>query len=190
MAKVSADKLREVQNGHDGTWVAHPGLVALAQAIFDEHMPAQNQLDQLRRDVEVGQADLLAIPPGSRSEEGLRHNIRVGVQYLEAWLRGQGCVPLYNLMEDAATAEISRAQVWQWIHHRAPLHDGSIVSRDRLQAVLAEELHRIGREVGPDRYAHGRFADAAQLFSRLVSSAQFEEFLTVPAYRMLDPQTP
>ncbi|HVG59391.1 MAG TPA: malate synthase A, partial [Hyalangium sp.] len=128
LAQVRADKLREVKNGHDGTWVAHPGLVPVARSVFDAHMKGPNQLDNLRTDVKVGEAELLAVPRGTRTEEGLRHNIRVGVQYMAAWLDGLGCVPLYNLMEDAATAEISRAQVWQWIHHGATLEDGRHVT--------------------------------------------------------------
>src|SRR5258706_12696070 len=119
LEKVRADKLREVKAGHDGTWVAHPGLVPIAKEIFDAHMPGHNQLDVKREDVTVTRDDLLSIPEGARTDSGLRHNIRVGIQYIEAWLRGNGCVPLYNLMEDAATAEISRAQVWQWLHHKA-----------------------------------------------------------------------
>jgi malate synthase len=123
--KVRADKLREVKDGHDGTWVAHPGLVAVAREVFDAHMPTPNQLHVKRDDVRVTAEDLLRVPQGTRTEAGLRHNIRVGVQYLESWLRGAGCVPLYDLMEDAATAEISRTQVWQWTRHRATLDDAS-----------------------------------------------------------------
>ena len=135
-ANVRKDKLREVTSGHDGTWVAHPGLVAIAKDIFDQHMKGPHQLENLRSDVKVTEADLLQAPQGERTEAGLRHNIRVGIQYLAAWLNGQGCVPLYDVMEDAATAEISRAQVWQWIYHGAPLADGSVVTRARFEQVL------------------------------------------------------
>jgi malate synthase len=185
MAKVRADKLREVTDGHDGTWVAHPGLVPIAKAIFDEHMKVPNQIDRLRDDVAIGRHDLLRVHEGTRTEHGLRHNIRVGVQYIEAWLRGVGCVPLYNLMEDAATAEISRAQVWQWIAHHAPLADGSIVDAARFKACLADELGVIEREVGHDRFTKGRFPEAAELFERMSLSTTFAEFLTVPAYEQL-----
>ncbi len=185
MAKVRADKLREVTDGHDGTWVAHPGLVPIALSIFDEHMPAANQIGRLREDVGIGRHDLLRIHEGTRTEQGLRHNIRIGVQYIEAWLRGIGCVPLYDLMEDAATAEISRAQVWQWITHRAPLIDGSIVDVERFKAALADELGVIEGEVGPARFTKGRFPEAAELFERMSLSPTFAEFLTVPAYEQL-----
>ena len=180
--KVRADKLREVKNGHDGTWVAHPALVAVALSVFDEHMPAKNQLEKKREDVSVSATDLLGIPEGTRTEEGLRHNVRVGVQYVEAWLRGQGCVPLYNLMEDAATAEISRAQVWQEIRHEAKLDDGSIVTKARLATILDEELARIRGEVGDARFDGGKFPEARALFERLSTEPTFEEFLTLSAY--------
>jgi malate synthase len=178
LAKVREDKLREVTDGHDGTWVAHPGLVPIAKGIFDEKMPGKNQLDRLREDVKVTREDLLRVPEGTRTEEGLRHNVRVGIQYLEAWLRGMGCVPLYNLMEDAATAEISRAQVWQWIHH-------GHLPRERFTAVVGEETERIRRDLGAARFEKGRFADARALFERLSTTETFEEFLTLPAYEQL-----
>jgi malate synthase len=188
LAKVRADKLREVKNGHDGTWVAHPGLVSLARAVFDAHMKGPNQLDNLREDVKVGQAELLAVPPGTRTEEGLRHNILVGVQYMAAWLEGLGCVPLYNLMEDAATAEISRAQVWQWIHQGATLEDGRRVTVELFRQVLAEELAQLKKEGAPERFGAERFAQACQLFEHLSTSPTFEDFLTLPAYEALNPQ--
>jgi len=180
--KVRADKLREVKNGHDGTWVAHPALVAVALSVFDEHMPGKNQLEKKREDVSVSASDLLGIPEGTRTEDGLRHNVRVGVQYVEAWLRGQGCVPLYNLMEDAATAEISRAQVWQEIRHEAKLDDGSTVTKARLATILDEELVRIRAEVGDERFAGGKFGEARALFEKLSTEPVFEEFLTLSAY--------
>jgi malate synthase len=182
--KVRADKLREVKAGHDGTWVAHPGLVAVARDIFDAHMHGPNQLGVLREDVHVGQADLLLVPEGTRTDAGLRHNVRVGVQYIEAWLRGNGCVPLYNLMEDAATAEISRAQVWQWLHHKATV-DGTPFDKDRFARVVEEEMQRIRGEVGDARFNGGRFPEARDLFVRLSTAAKFEDFLTLPAYDLL-----
>jgi malate synthase len=189
LAQVREDKLREVKNGHDGTWVAHPGLVPVARAIFDEHMKGPHQLDNLRTDVKVGEAELLKVPRGTRTEEGLRHNIRVGVQYMAAWLDGLGCVPLYNLMEDAATAEISRAQVWQWIHHGATLEDGRQVTPELFRQEFAEEMARLEQEGAPQRYGVEQFARARQLFERLSTTPTFEEFLTLPAYEALNPQS-
>ena len=186
MAKVRADKLREVTNGHDGTWVAHPGLVGIAREIFDAHMPGKNQLAKKRDDVKATREELLRPHEGTRTEAGLRHNIRVGVQYLEAWLRGNGCVPLYNLMEDAATAEISRAQVWQWLHHKAKL-DGAAheLTAPRFLTIVGEEMEKVRAEVGDARFLKGRFAEARALFERLSTSERFEEFLTIPAYEAL-----
>jgi malate synthase len=185
LSKVVADKRREVNDGHDGTWVAHPGLVPVAAGVFDAAMRGPNQLDRLREDVAVDESDLLALPGGTRTEAGLRWNLRVGVQYLEAWLRGVGCVPLYNLMEDAATAEISRTQIWQWLRHGAALDDGRIVDEALVRELLASEMHAVRAEVGPARFEDGRFADAIALFERLIFSTTFEEFLTVPAYELL-----
>ena len=185
MEKVRADKRREARDGHDGTWVAHPDLVPLAKAIFDQAMPEKNQVSRQRPDVVANAAALLAVPEGTRTEAGLRHNIRVGIQYIEAWLRGLGCVPLYNLMEDAATAEISRAQVWQWLHHGATLEGGTRVSSGLVTRATDEELRVIEREVGPERFRAGRFTEARTLFQRLCLSPRFEEFLTLPAYERL-----
>ena len=185
LAKVRADKLREVKDGHDGTWVAHPGLVPIAKGIFDEHVKGENQLDVKREDVHVTAADLVIVPSGTRTEAGLRHNIRVGVQYLEAWLRGLGCVPLYHLMEDAATAEISRAQVWQWIHHRATLEGGPVVTAELFKKVLAEEMAALRTELGEPRFTSGRFDEAVSLFEQLSTADAFEDFLTLPAYEAL-----
>jgi len=172
MDKVRADKLREVREGHDGTWVAHPALVAIARQVFDEGMPAPNQLQRLREDVTANAAALLEPPSGTRTEAGLRHNIRVGIQYLEAWLGGQGAVPIYNLMEDAATAEISRTQIWQWIKHGAALDDGRIVTRAMVQQWIAEE-------------STGRLPAARSLFEAVSTSEQLVDFLTLPAYDIL-----
>ncbi len=185
LAKVRADKLREVKAGHDGTWVAHPGLVPIAKDIFDTNMPGQNQLGVKREDVHVTREDLLRIPEGTRTDAGLRHNVRVGVQYLEAWLRGNGCVPLYNLMEDAATAEISRAQVWQWLHHHATV-DGKPLTREHFDLVVTEEMQRVRGEVGDARFEGGRFPMARDLFVRLSTAPTFEDFLTIPAYDLLE----
>jgi malate synthase A len=186
LEKVRADKIREVTDGHDGTWVAHPGLVPIAREIFDAHMKGPNQLDRRRDDVHVTAADLLRPVDGTRTEAGLRHNVRVSVQYLEAWLRGQGCVPLYGLMEDAATAEISRALAWQWIHHGVPLDDARALTVERFRGVVAEEMDRIRLEVGEARFGGGRFREARTLFERLATATEFVEFLTLPAYELLE----
>ena len=184
LEKVRADKLREVRAGHDGTWVAHPALVPVARDIFDAHMPGPNQLGLAPAPVAVTRDDLLRVPEGSRTDAGLRHNVRVGIQYIEAWLRGNGCVPLYHLMEDAATAEISRAQVWQWLHHRATV-DGAPLDKDHFASAVEEEMQRIRREVGDARFQGGRFPEARDLFVRLSTSPKFEDFLTLPAYDLL-----
>ena len=181
LAKVRADKRREANDGHDGTWVAHPALVAIAREEF-AIVKGDNQLDVLREDVEITAADLLAVPEGKITDGGLRENLRVGVQYLEAWLRGNGCVPLYNLMEDAATAEISRTQVWQWIHHGAKLDDGRTVDRTLVESVFAEELDRIRVELGADRFDAGCFDVARDLFNEMMFAEELPEFLTSRAY--------
>jgi malate synthase A len=185
LAKVVADKRREVADGHDGTWVAHPGLVPVARDVFDAAMPGPNQLSRLRDDVAVGASDLLELPRGTRTEQGLRWNLRVGIQYLESWLRGTGCVPLYNLMEDAATAEISRTQIWHWLHHNAALDDGRPVDAVLVRELLASEMASVRTEIGTARFDGGRFTDAVAVFERLIFSPTFEEFLTVPAYELL-----
>ena len=185
LEKVRADKSLEAKDGHDGTWVAHPGLVPLAREVFDAVLRGPNQIDEKRRAVVVMAEDLLRPPQGTRTEDGLRHNIRVGVQYLEAWLRGTGCVPLYNLMEDAATAEISRTQVWQWMHHGARLSDGTPVSTSSFRKVMEEEMERVRAEVGPERFGAGRFQEASDLFASLSTSDTCPDFLTLPAYDLL-----
>jgi malate synthase len=186
IAKVRADKLREVRAGHDGTWVAHPGLVPVAKEIFDEHMKTPNQITVARHDVSVGAAELLKVPSGEITEKGLRTNINVGVLYLESWLRGMGCVPLYNLMEDAATAEISRAQVWQWIRHGAHLADGRKVTRELVHVIMVEELARIRESIGETAYGEGRYETAAKLFAGMMTSEDFAEFMPSLAYELLD----
>ena len=187
IAKVRADKEREAGDGHDGTWVAHPGLVALAKEVFDGALgDAPNQIAKQRDDVKVSAGDLIAVPEGTRTDAGLRLNIRVGIQYLEAWLRGQGCVPLYHLMEDAATAEISRTQLWQWIRHGASTEDGQPVTVGRVERVTAEEMAVIAEEVGDDRYQNGKFNEARDLFLKVATDTDhFTDFLTLPAYEHL-----
>jgi malate synthase len=183
--KVRADKLREVREGHDGTWVAHPALVDLAKRVFDEGMPAANQLDRLRDDVRVTAAELVEPPAGTRTEAGLRLNIRVGIRYLEAWLGGQGAVPIYNLMEDAATAEISRTQIWQWLHHAAALEDGRVVTHALVEQLTGEEFDRVREEVGAARFDGGHFDEARALFTQVATSGELQDFLTIPAYDTL-----
>jgi len=185
LAAVREDKLREVRGGHDGTWVAHPDLVPTAKDVFDEYMPQPNQLDKMRDDVRIGQAELLEVHEGTRTEEGLRTNIRVGVQYIEAWLRGNGAVPLYNLMEDAATAEISRTQVWQWIKYNAKLSDGTTVTKELVERMLDDEMAKLRSALGGDVYDSGRFPEAIALFRDLATADQLEAFLTLPAYKLI-----
>ena len=185
-AKVRADKEREAGDGHDGTWVAHPGMVGIARAAFDAAMPSPNQVARKREDVHVAAADLLATPEGERSEAGLRTNISVGIQYIASWLSGQGAAPIYNLMEDAATAEISRAQVWQWLRHGARLSDGRIVTRELFDNVLAEETARIEATFGAERFQALRVPEAARLFEQVATQEPFIEFLTLPGYELLE----
>ncbi|PXW56572.1 malate synthase A [Chelatococcus asaccharovorans] len=184
-AKVRADKEREAGNGHDGTWVAHPDLVPVAMEVFDRLMPGPNQLDKLREDVTITRDNMLEVHEGVRTEAGLRENIRVGVQYIEAWLRGRGAVPLYNLMEDAATAEISRAQIWQWLFHGAKLDDGRAVTPELFKAALDDEMAALRKTLGPDVYDKGRFPEAIKLFADMSLAKDFEEFLTLPAYKLI-----
>jgi len=186
LEKVRQDKLREVKAGHDGTWVAHPGLVPVAKEIFDRYMPQPNQISVKREDVKISQPDLLKVPAGEITEQGLRLNVDVGIQYLESWLRGNGCVPIYNLMEDAATAEISRAQVWQWLRHGARLSDGRSVTRQLVTQTIAGELAGQKERLGAARFESGKFALAAQLFDQLVTGSDFPEFMTLAAYNHID----
>jgi len=183
--KVRQDKLREVKAGHDGTWVAHPGLVPIAKEIFDEHMKTPNQLHVMREDVTVTAADLLKVPEGQITEQGLRMNVDVGIQYLESWLRGSGCVPIYNLMEDAATAEISRTQVWQWMHHGAQLSNGQKITAPMIRATIKTVIEQIRTNVGDVRYNQSKFPQAAQLFEQMMINPECKEFLTLEAYRYL-----
>jgi len=186
LEKVRQDKLREVRAGHDGTWVAHPGLVPVALEIFNEHMKGPNQLNVLREEVRISAKDLLAVPVGEITEKGLRTNVNVGILYLEAWLRGAGCVPLYNLMEDAATAEISRSQVWQWVHHKAKMTDSRLVTPELVKTVIKEELESMRQSAGKERYDSGKFKLASEIFEKMSLASEFEEFLTLAAYEYLD----
>jgi malate synthase len=179
-AKVKADKEREAGDGHDGTWVAHPDLVPVAMEVFDRLMPTANQLHRLREDVDVGQAEMLRVHEGDRTEEGARENIRVGVRYTQAWMEGRGAVPLYNLMEDAATAEISRTQLWQWVRLGAKLNDGRTLDAVLFQALFDEEMAGLR-----EQFASPRLEDAGRLFQRMVLDADLVEFLTLPAYEVL-----
>jgi malate synthase len=178
LARVRADKLREVKAGHDGTWVAHPALVPIALEVFNEHMPTPNQLSRLREDVRVGRMDLIAPTPGEITEEGVRMNVDIGMQYLEAWLNGNGCVPIYNLMEDAATAEISRTQIWQWIRHGVKTTSGVPVTSDYVQGVIDRDLK--------DRPGTAKKPLAAKLFAEMMVGEECPDFLTLKAYQHID----
>jgi len=186
LEKVAADKQREAGDGHDGTWVAHPALVLVARDAFAAGMTGDDQRHVRREDVHVTAQDLLGIPTGPRTEDGLRLNIRVGIRYLAAWLGGAGAVPLYNLMEDVATAEISRAQLWQWLRHGARLDDGREVCPRLVAAMIEDEVTAIRRDVGEDAFQTGHFDDACEIFSSLTLDYDLREFLTVVAYDRLD----
>jgi malate synthase len=183
--KVYADKVQEAKNGHDGTWVAHPGLIETALRAFDAYMPGPNQLDKQLDDFTVTPEDLLAPSEGTITEAGVMQNLKVGIQYMEAWLGGNGCVPLYNLMEDAATAEISRTQLWQWRKHHAALDDGRVVDDGLLTDALVRAQAEIRAEVGDERFEGGHFQQATELFERLIRADKFTAFLTLPAYEMI-----
>jgi malate synthase len=184
-AKVTADKLREVKNGHDGTWVAHPGLVPVAMAVFNEHMPEPNQLDK-QFNYKIKASDLLKRPEGDITEAGLRNNINVGIGYVESWIKGNGCVPLHNLMEDAATAEISRTQVWQWLKYSATLADGRTLTRELVLQIVDEELAAYKAQLGDEKFYQGRFAEAAGIVARMSTATQCADFLTLASYDYLD----
>jgi malate synthase len=183
IAQVRADKEREAGDGHDGTWVAHPGLVLVAMEIFDRLMPQPNQIAKQLPDYHATAADLLQVPEGTITEAGLKQNVAVGLGYLEAWMRGIGCVPLFNLMEDAATAEISRAQLWQWVHNQAKLSDGRTVDASLVESTIANELSQQNAKVDDVRYL--AYEKAANLMRDLVLAPQFTEFLTLPAYERI-----
>jgi malate synthase len=188
LAKVLADKTLEASNGHDGTWVAHPGLADIAMDVFDKHIPqgAPNQLDVSRADdAPITAADLLEVPEGERTEGGMRTNIRVSIQYIEAWISGNGCVPVYGLMEDAATVEISRSSIWQWIRNGKDLSNGKKVTKELFRDMLDEELQVIRSEVGEDRFDNGRYREAAEMMDQLTTDDELKAFLTLPAYETL-----
>ncbi len=188
LEKVRQDKTLEAKNGHDGTWIAHPGLADTVMEIFDNALGERiNQLDVSReKDAPIGAAELLAPCPGERTEAGMRANIRVAVQYIEAWISGNGCVPIYGLMEDAATAEISRTSIWQWIHHGKTLSDGQVVTKALFQRMLAEEMLVIQEELGEARFSGGRFEEAARLMDQITTQDKLIDFLTLPGYSLLD----
>ncbi|HEY7091479.1 MAG TPA: malate synthase A [Tepidisphaeraceae bacterium] len=186
LGKVRDDKRREATDGHDGTWVAHPGLVPVAREQFDAVLKEDNQIARLREDVQVTAQQLLAVSPERQiSEQGIRTNINVGIQYLESWLRGQGCVPINNLMEDAATVEISRTQLWQWVHHGSRMADGRVVALELVDQLLAEEMKSLRNELGAARFDAGKFAEAKDLFVRMTRSRECPEFLTSIAYELI-----
>jgi malate synthase len=186
-AKVRADKEREARDGHDGTWVAHPGLVPVAMEVFNREMPTPNQIHTPKQQkITINAQDLLEVPGGTITEEGVRTNINVGIQYVASWLSGRGAAPIYNLMEDAATAEISRAQLWQWVRHpKGILNDGRKVTFEMYEELKAEELEKIKLEIGTAAFENGRFDEAVSLFDGLIMNEDFAEFLTLPGYELL-----
>lgn len=187
LRKVREDKLREAGDGHDGTWVAHPGLVDIALEAFNKAMPESNQIQRLREDVTITAHDLLKRPEGVITENGLRTNVSVAIHYLASWLSGNGCVPINHLMEDAATAEISRAQVWQWIHHpEGTFDDGRVIDSDLFKTILSQELDQIRKTIPPVQFDAGNYEKAARLFEEIVMHDTLEEFLTLRAYEYLD----
>lgn len=188
LQKVQADKELEASNGHDGTWVAHPGLADTVMAVFDKALGSrQNQLDVMReQDAAITANELLEPCPGERTENGMRANIRVALQYIEAWICGNGCVPIYGLMEDAATAEISRTSIWQWIRHQKTLSDGQKVTKELFNRLLEEEFNVVKQELGEARFNSGRFAEAAKLMQRITTQDELIDFLTLPGYELLD----
>ena len=184
LAKVRADKEREAGDGHDGTWVAHPGLVEIAREEFDKYMPTPNQIFRKLDDLHVSAADLLAVPEGTITMAGLRLNVDVGIQYMAAWLSGNGCVPINNLMEDAATAEISRAQIWQWIRHSGGiLENGEKITAQLFRHYLQQEQQRLRQQLGTAAYEAGGFDAAARLLDDITTAESFANFLTLSAYR-------
>src|SRR5215510_6717565 len=183
--KVRLDKLREVKAGHDGTWVAHPGLVGLARDVFDTYMKDANQIHVIPN-MTITRDDLLSVTKGEITEEGIRLNVDVGIQYLESWLRGNGCVPIYNLMEDAATAEICRTQVWQWVRHEARMNDGRAVTSQMVREIINEELEKIRTLLGSSRFDSGKFDLAARLVEQITTGPEFPEFMTLVAYEYID----
>ncbi|SEB40202.1 malate synthase [Tenacibaculum sp. MAR_2009_124] len=184
-AKVRKDKEQEAKNGHDGTWVAHPGLVEIARSVFNEYMPNKNQIGKRIDELIITEEALVELPKGTITEQGVRDNINVGILYIESWLKGNGAAALYNLMEDAATAEISRTQVWQWLRSEVSLDNGQLLNKELYQFLKEEEVTKIKNLVGGDRFNSGRFEEAIKLFDELVLTEDFIEFLTLPAYEIL-----
>ncbi|MFL1894977.1 malate synthase A [Aquimarina sp. 2-A2] len=184
-AKIRADKEREVRNGHDGTWVAHPDMVKLATEIFDTHMPEANQIANKRTDIQITEKQLIEVPKGTITEQGIRKNINVAIHYIATWLGGNGAVALYNLMEDAATAEISRTQIWQWLQNKVALDDGRTFNQELYQTLLDDELNTIEQQVGAALFEKQTYQNAVQLFRDLVESNELDEFLTTKAYTYL-----
>ena len=185
LQKVAADKLREAKDGHDGSWVAHPGLVKTAMDIFDEYMPNANQIDNKRLDVQVTEEDLLAVPQGTITENGIRENINVSILYIESWLQGNGAAALYHKMEDAATAEISRTQLWQWIQNGSTTDTGEVITQEMIDSLIPQELKNIENYVGVERYNSGRFTEAVEIFNYLLKDKDFPDFLTLEAYKYI-----
>ena len=187
LRKVREDKVREANDGHDGTWVAHPGLVPVAMEVFDTLMRPPNQIDHLREDVRVTARDLLTVPDGIITEAGVRENVSVGIQYMAAWLSGTGSVPINHLMEDAATAEISRTQLWQWVHHpKGVLKDRRKITFELFQQIRDEEMEKIRETVGEDSFATGNYRKAAELLTEIIGNPEMEEFLTLRSYEHID----
>lgn len=184
--KVAADKLREAKDGHDGTWVAHPGLVKTAMDIFDSYMPNANQVDNKRLDVVVNDNDLLAVPTGTITEAGIRENINISILYIESWLQGNGAAALYHKMEDAATAEISRTQLWQWIQNTSKMDNGLVITQEFIDSLIPEELIKIEGYIGTERYKNGRFTEAVEIFNYLLKDQNFPDFLTLEAYKYIE----
>ena len=180
--KVKMDKEREVKNGHDGTWVAHPGLVPTALDVFGTSIPGKNQLDVSLDNINITQEDLLEVHKGEKTEDGMRECIRVGIQYIAAWLGGRGAVPLYNLMEDAATAEISRAQIWQWLKHSTSLNDGRTVTIELFRSILEDEINGLKEIIEENQWKDGKYEKAIELFEKMSISPDCKEFLTLSAY--------
>ena len=181
--KVKNDKIREVKNGHDGTWVAHPGLVDLAMDVFNKFMPTKNQIHIKRNELNITEEQLLEIPEGTITENGIRKNFNVGILYVESWLMGTGAAALYNLMEDAATAEISRTQLWLWLKKNATLENNELISKTLYEKIIKEELENIKEYVGEKRYNSGKFELATQLFSTMIFNDNLDDFLTLEAYK-------
>ena len=187
LLKVREDKIREAKDGHDGTWVAHPGLVGVAKKEFDTYMPGANQIKRRREDVVITAKDLLMVPKGTITEAGMRNNINVGIRYMASWLSGTGCVPINHLMEDAATAEISRTQIWQWVHHpKGVLETGLKVTHELFAQFEKEELEKIREAVGESRFETGNYRQAAKMLSEIIANSELEEFLTLRAYEQID----